>query len=206
MLLALRFPTACAANTLTELNCCRNSMIYFRIYSFILTVYTKFLKMYRFKWIYQKSKNAASCGTSIAARCLWECNEEPCSRLREFLPSRQVYTSFRSVLTVCRRHTAPPNGHISMSVWLVVHEKNKAAHTDLPLSVRQPYCSLDIRLESKNHETSIRLKTSLGGVPEDILALCLPGTPLCKASLECPDILPVRTQVVQSVLSHDMGG
>ena len=83
--------------------------------------------------------------------------------------------------------------------------KNKAAHTDLPLSVRQPYCSLDIRLESKNHETSIRLKTSLGGVPEDILALCLPGTPLCKASLECPDILPVRTQVVQSVHSHDMG-
>ena len=41
---------------------------------------------------------------------------------------------------------------------------------------------LDIRLESKNHETSIRYKTSHGGVPGDILALCLPAHLYVKAS------------------------
>ena len=41
---------------------------------------------------------------------------------------------------------------------------------------------LDILLESKNHETSIRYKTSHGGVPGDILALCLPAHLYVKAS------------------------
>ena len=41
---------------------------------------------------------------------------------------------------------------------------------------------LDIRLEAKNHETSIRYKTSHGGVPGDILALCLPAHLYVKAS------------------------
>lgn len=29
-----------------------------------------------------------------------------------------VYASLRSALNVCQRHTAPPNGHASMSAWL----------------------------------------------------------------------------------------
>ena len=34
-------------------------------------------------------------------------------------PLAAFYTPFRSVRNVCHRHTASPNGHASMSAWLV---------------------------------------------------------------------------------------
>src|SRR5699024_1312684 len=40
-------------------------------------------------------------------------------------PSRQVSFPLRSALDVCHRHTAPPNGHASMSAWLVARGNKK---------------------------------------------------------------------------------
>ena len=45
---------------------------------------------------------------------------------RGIRPLRQVYVPLRSVLNVCHWHTAPPNGHASMSTWLVAR-RNKTA-------------------------------------------------------------------------------
>ena len=44
---------------------------------------------------------------------------KPPQQATGFLTLAAFYTPFRSMLNVCHRHTAPPNGHASMSAWLV---------------------------------------------------------------------------------------